>query len=72
MQVTLFAPDVTCEHCIATINRAVERVEGAAFVSGDPDARSFVVEVTQDAIEELAVAPRREVFLVFKTTAVRV
>ncbi len=50
MQVTLFAPDVTCEHCIATINRAVERVEGAAFVSGDPDARSFVVEVTGGAV----------------------
>ena len=29
MQVTLYAPDVTCDHCIASIERAVGTVEGA-------------------------------------------
>jgi copper chaperone CopZ len=61
MQVTLFAPDVTCEHCIATINRAVERIEGATFVSGNPDARSFVVEVTAGAVlDAIATATEAE------------
>jgi copper chaperone CopZ len=50
MQVTLYAPDVTCEHCIATIEKAVGTVEGATFVSGDPDGMSFIVEVESGGV----------------------
>lgn len=49
-QATLFAPDVTCDHCIATIQKTVDAVEGARFISGDPDSKSFSVEVTQGAV----------------------
>ena len=35
-QITLFAPDVTCDHCIATIQKAVGTVDGATFLEGDP------------------------------------
>ena len=31
-QITLFAPDVTCDHCIATIQKAVGTVDGATFL----------------------------------------
>ena len=49
-QITLFAPDVTCDHCIATIQKAVGTVDGATFLDGDPDSKSFAIEVTQGAV----------------------
>ncbi len=56
MQLTLYAPDVTCDHCIASIRGAVETVEGATFVSGDPNAKSFVVEVAAGAVVDAIAA----------------
>ena len=44
MQVLLTAPDITCEHCIATIQRVATATDGVAFVSGDPDRRTFIVD----------------------------
>jgi copper chaperone len=49
-QMTLFAPDITCDHCIATISKAVGTVEGARFIAGDPDSRTFAVEVASGAV----------------------
>ncbi len=49
-QMTLFAPDVTCDHCIATIKKTVEGVEGARFLDGDPDSKSFAVDLAQGAV----------------------
>jgi copper chaperone CopZ len=49
-QMTLFAPDITCDHCIATIKETTERIQGARFVAGDPQARAFVVEVGHGAV----------------------
>jgi copper chaperone CopZ len=61
MHVQLHAPDITCEHCVATIRDAVDGVEGATFISGDPDARSFVVEVTGGAVlDQIASATAAE------------
>ena len=49
MQVQLSSPEITCEHCIATIRGVVEATGGASFVAGDPEARTFVVEVASGA-----------------------
>ena len=49
-QMTLYAPDITCDHCIATIGKAVATVEGARFVAGNPDAKTFVIEVASGAV----------------------
>ncbi len=40
----LEAPDISCGHCIASIEKAVNKVPGARFVSGDPDSKRVVVE----------------------------
>ena len=70
MQLTLYAPDVTCEHCIASIKDAVETVEGATFVSGDPDAKSFVVEVASGAVvDSIAAATSAEGYPLGDATA---
>lgn len=49
-QMTLYAPDITCDHCIATIGEAVATVEGARFIAGDPDSKAFVIEVASGAV----------------------
>ncbi len=48
-QMTLYAPDITCEHCIATIEAAATGIEGVRFLTGDPDGRSFRVDVPSGA-----------------------
>lgn len=70
VQLTLYAPDVTCDHCIASIKGAVETVEGATFVSGDPDAKSFVVEIASGAIvDQIAAATNAEGYPLGDATA---
>ena len=70
MQLTLYAPDVTCEHCIASIKDAVETVDGATFVSGDPDAKSFVVEIASGAVvDAIAAATEAEGYPLGDATA---
>ncbi len=59
------------------IEARIERIEQAglrrlAIVRIDKGIPSFVVEITQDAIEDLALQPQLEVYLIFKTSAVRV
>ena len=49
-QMTLYAPDITCEHCIATIGKTVATIEGARFLGGDPDTKTFTVEVAGGAV----------------------
>ena len=43
-QVTLEAPDISCEHCIMSIEKAVTKLAGVRFVSGDPGGKQVVVE----------------------------
>ncbi len=45
MQLTLTAPDITCEHCIATIERTVNAIEGAHFLHGSELTQTFAIEV---------------------------
>lgn len=49
-QFTLYAPDITCEHCIATIEKAVTAQPGARFIDGDIEGRRFSVEVEYGAV----------------------
>ena len=57
MQVTLSSPEITCDHCIATIETAVSATDGADFVAGDAATRRFTVEVNSGSVlDRLAVA----------------
>ena len=56
-QMTLYAPDITCDHCIATIKKAATGVGGVQFIEGDPEARSFRLDVPSGAaFDAVAVA----------------
>jgi copper chaperone len=59
-QATLEAPDISCDHCIMTIEKAVTKL-GARFVSGDPESKVVTLEYDpatvslesiEDALEE--------------------
>lgn len=57
LQVTLYAPDISCDHCLATIERVVSARDGARFVAGDVEGRRFTVEVDAgDVLDSLAPA----------------
>ena len=50
MQLILTSAEISCEHCIETIRRTVDAVEGARFVHGDPVTKQFAIEVTSGAL----------------------
>lgn len=57
MELTLFAPDITCDHCVATIGEAVGSIDGARFISGDSEAKTFVIEACSDAVvDQISIA----------------
>jgi copper chaperone len=41
---TLEAPDISCGHCIQTIESAVGKLPGVQFLSGDPEKKQVTVE----------------------------
>jgi copper chaperone len=45
--ITLNAPDISCGHCVATVQNAVGQVEGVQSVTADADTKD--VNVTYDA-----------------------
>ena len=50
VEVTLFSPDITCDSCIETIKGATDATEGARFLTGDADRRSFSLSLEQGVI----------------------
>lgn len=59
-QLTLYSPEITCEHCITTIESAVGAVAGARFLHGDPDGKLFTVEVESGAVLDAVTAALQE------------
>lgn len=45
--ITLNAPDISCGHCVATVEEAVGKVDGVQSVTASADTRD--VNVTYDA-----------------------
>ena len=55
-EITLTAPDISCGHCVATVQKAVGGLEGVQFVQADEATKRVVVRfdperVSQGAIE---------------------
>jgi len=46
--VTLSIPNISCHHCIMTVKREANMVNGAEFVSGDVEGKTAVVRVEND------------------------
>ncbi|MCJ7509649.1 MAG: heavy-metal-associated domain-containing protein [Dehalococcoidia bacterium] len=56
-EVTLTAPDISCDHCIATIRKALSKLAGVEFLGGNPQTKQVTIRydpllVTLAAIEK--------------------
>jgi copper chaperone len=54
--VTLRAPDISCDHCVNAIKKAVSALPGVSVVEGDPSTKQVKVtyesgQVSLDRIE---------------------
>lgn len=47
-QATLQAEDISCDHCIQTIQKVVEKLPGVKFLSGTPDEKRVSIEYDPD------------------------
>ncbi len=60
-QITLFAPAIFCEHCTMTIRETVDAIEGARYLDGDYESRSFAIEVERgEVLDQVASALEEE------------
>ena len=61
-KLTLEAPDISCDHCIQSIQKALEKLPGVRFVSGDPDAKRVEIEYdpTQTPVTSIEAAMEEE------------
>ncbi len=42
-QVTLHSPNISCDHCIAAIRKAVTALPGVEFLTGDPQSQQVTL-----------------------------
>jgi len=43
-RVELVAPDISCDHCIASIRKAVAKLPGVQWLAGDATAKTVTLE----------------------------
>lgn len=54
-QISLTAPDISCDHCIASIEKAVGKLSGVRFLKGDPAAKQVTIEYDASQVELAAI-----------------
>ncbi len=59
-RVTLEAPDITCDHCIASIRKAVTKLPSVQFLEGNPDSKQVTLEYDPSAVQMEAVEEAME------------
>jgi copper chaperone len=53
--VTLTAPDISCDHCIAAIRTALSRLAGVQFVNGNPQTKQVTIRYDPSMVELTAI-----------------
>jgi len=59
-QITLEAPDISCEHCIMSIEKALSRLKGVRFLSGDPSGKLVALEYDPSVVDLPAIEAAME------------
>ncbi len=53
-EITWHIPQISCGHCISTIKNEIAEIGGAEFVSGDPLAKTVVINYdTEDTLDKV-------------------
>jgi copper chaperone len=50
-QLTLTAPDISCDHCIMSIRKAMSKLEGVEFVGGDPTRKQISLRFDESRVK---------------------
>ena len=50
-QLTLTAPDISCDHCIMSIRKAVSKLAGVEFVNGDPTRKQISLRFDESRVK---------------------
>jgi copper chaperone len=59
-EVTLTAPDISCDHCIAAIRRALSKLAGVQFVDGNPQTKQVTIRYDPSMVELTAIEKAME------------
>jgi copper chaperone len=54
-EVTLTAPDISCDHCIATIRKALSKLAGVQFLSGNLQAKQVTIRYDPAMVDMTAI-----------------
>jgi copper chaperone len=58
--VTLKAPDISCGHCVQAISQAVESLDGARMLAGDPATKQVTIEYDPSKVSLSAIEAAME------------
>jgi copper chaperone len=58
--VTLTAPDISCDHCIATIRKALSKLAGVQFLGGNPQTKQVTIRYDPSVVELTAIEKAME------------
>ena len=50
-ELTLTAPDISCDHCLMSIRKAVSKLAGVEFIGGDPTLKQVRVRFDESRVK---------------------
>jgi len=59
-EVTLTAPDISCDHCIAAIRKALSRLPGVQFLGGNPLTKQVTIRYDPSLVALTAIEKAME------------
>ncbi|MDP2950240.1 MAG: heavy-metal-associated domain-containing protein [Chloroflexota bacterium] len=59
-EVILRAPDISCDHCIVSIQKAVSRLAGVQFLKGSPETKEVVIRYDPSLVKVMAIEKAME------------
>jgi copper chaperone len=51
-EITLTAPDISCAHCVTTVQKAVGELEGVSFVQAEVDSKNVTVRFDPERVSQ--------------------
>jgi copper chaperone len=59
-EVTLTAPDISCDHCIAAIRGALSKLAGVQFLDGNPQTKQVTIRYDPSVVDLTAIEKAME------------
>jgi copper chaperone len=54
-EVTLTAPDISCDHCVAAVRRALSNLPGVQFLDGNPQTKQVTIRYDPSVVQLTAI-----------------